>query len=77
MDHVHVLVMIPPKLSVSNFIGTIKGSTAIQIFKNFINLKIKPYLGNHFWAEGYCVDTIGLNEEMICKYIKYQENRAL
>jgi len=74
-DHVHLMVMIPPKVSISNFVGTIKGRTAIRIFKKFAYLKTKPYWGNHFWAEGYCVDTIGLNEEMIRKYIKYQESK--
>ena len=73
IDHVHLLVMIPPKVSVSNFVGTIKGRTAIRIFNKFRNIKEKPYWGNHFWAQGYCVDTVGLDEEMIRKYIKYQE----
>ena len=73
LDHVHLLVMIPPKVSVSNFVGTIKGRTAIRIFNKFRNIKEKPYWGNHFWAQGYCVDTVGLDEEMIRKYIKYQE----
>ena len=73
IDHVHLLVMIPPKVSVSNFVGTIKGRTAIRVFNKFRDLKEKPYWGNHFWAQGYCVDTVGLDEEMIRKYIKYQE----
>ncbi len=72
-DHVHLLVKIPPKVSVSSFVGQIKGRTAIQIFQNFPNLKKKPYWGNHFWAKGYCVDTVGVNAEMIKKYVKYQE----
>jgi putative transposase len=75
VDHVHVLVSIPPKVSVSNFVGTIKGRTAIRVFNKFRKLKHKPYWGNHFWARGYCVDTIGLNEEMIRKYIEYQERK--
>jgi putative transposase len=74
-DHVHLLVLIPPKVSVSNFVGTIKGRTAIRVFNRFRKLKHKPYWGNHFWAKGYCVDTIGLDEEMIRKYIKYQERK--
>ncbi|MCP4269375.1 MAG: IS200/IS605 family transposase [Candidatus Brocadiaceae bacterium] len=72
-DHVHLLVKIPPKLSISSFMGTVKGRTAIRVFKKFPNLKKKPYWGNHFWAQGYCVDTVGLNAEMIKKYVKYQE----
>jgi putative transposase len=75
VDHVHVLVSIPPKVSVSNFVGTIKGRTAIRVFNKFRKLKHKPYWGNHFWARGYCVDTISLNEEMIRKYIEYQERK--
>jgi len=74
-DHVHLLVLVPPKIAVSSFIGIIKGRTAIRVFNKFRNLKQKPYWGNHFWAKGYCLDTVGLNEEMIRKYVKYQEKR--
>ncbi len=73
LDHVHLLVMIPPKVSISNYVGTVKGRTAIRVLNKFRELKQKPYWGNHFWARGYCVDTVGLNEEMIRKYIKHQE----
>jgi len=73
-DHVHLLVKIPPKVSVSDFVGQVKGRSAIRVFKKFPNLKKKPYWGNHFWAQGYCVDTVGVNAEMIQKYVKYQEN---
>ena len=72
-DHVHVLAMIPPKVSVSDYCGTIKGRTAIRVFNRFQKLKEKPYWGNHFWTEGYCVDTVGLDSEMIRKYVKHQE----
>ena len=72
-DHVHLLVMVPPKQSISELVGTIKGKSAIQIFKQFPYLKQKPYWGNHFWAKGYCVDTVGVDAEMIRKYVKYQE----
>ena len=65
--------MVPPKISISNFVGTVKGRTAIRVFNKHRSLKKKPYWGNHFWAEGYCVDSVGLNEEMIRKYVKYQE----
>jgi len=74
-DHIHLLAMIPPKVSVSDMMGILKGRTAIRIFKQFPKLKQKPYWGNHFWAEGYCVDTVGLNAEMIEKYVKYQERQ--
>jgi hypothetical protein len=52
-----------------------KGRTAIRVFEQFPYLKRKPYWGNHFWAPGYCVDTVGLDEEMIRKYVKYQERK--
>ena len=72
-DHVHLQVLVPPKVSISGYVGTVKGRTAIRIFNRFRKLKEKPYWGNHFWARGYCVDTIGLDSEMVRKYIKYQE----
>ena len=75
MDHVHLLVMVPPKVSISGFMGTLKGRTAIRVLNKFRKLKEKPYWGNHFWARGYCVDTVGLDTEMIRKYVKYQETK--
>ena len=74
-DHVHLLVMVPPKISISEFVGTVKGRTAIRVFNKFRELKKKPYWGNHFWARGYCVDTVGLDLEKIRKYVKYQQER--
>ena len=74
-DHVHLLAMVPPKTSISEFMGTIKGRTAIRVFNKFRNLKSRPYWGNHFWARGYCVDTVGLDAEKIRKYLKYQEDK--
>ena len=73
VDHVHMVVSIPPRLSVSDFMGVLKGKTAMRIFKSHPNLKKKPYWGNHFWARGYFVNTVGINEEMIRRYVKYQE----
>ena len=55
--------------------GIQKGKTAIKIFKGYPEFKKKPYWGNHFWSRGYCVDTIGLEEEKIRKYVKYQEDQ--
>jgi len=72
-DHVHLLVMIPPKVAISEFVGVVKGRTAIRIFQKYPNLKKKLYWGNHFWSKGYCVDTVGLDSEMIRRYVKYQE----
>jgi putative transposase len=74
-DHVHLLIMVPPKLSISTIVGILKGRTAIRIFQKYPQLKQKLYWGNHFWSKGYCVDTVGLNEEMIRKYVKYQEHK--
>ena len=62
-DHIHLIVSIPPKISVSTLMGILKGKTAIKLFKSYPQLKKKPYWGNHFWSRGYCVDTIGLDEE--------------
>lgn len=73
LDHVHVILRIPPKRSVSEVMGVLKGKTAIQIFRQFPMMKVRPYWGNHFWSRGYCVDTVGLNPEMIRKYVRHQE----
>ncbi len=75
IDHVHLLIMVPPKVSISALMGTLKGRTAIRVFNKFKELKNKPYWGNKFWARGYCVDTVGLDSEMIRKYVKYQEQK--
>ena len=72
-DHIHLVVMIPPKVSISDYCGIVKGRTAIRVFNKYKELKQKPYWGNHFWTEGYCVDTVGLDSEMVIKYVKYQE----
>ena len=72
-DHVHILVSIPPKMSVSSFMGYLKGKSALMMFDRHANLKYK--FGNrHFWSEGYYVSTVGLNEAVIKKYIQDQEN---
>ena len=70
IDHIHICVKIPPKLSVSEFMGYLKGKSALMIFDAHPEYKQK---GNrHFWAKGYYVDTVGRNEEEIKKYIKNQ-----
>jgi len=71
-DHVHLLLSIPPKMSVSSFMGYLKGKSALQIFDRHANLKYK-YGNRHFWAEGYYVSTVGLNEATIKKYIEDQD----
>jgi len=72
-DHIHLVVSIPPKLSISACMGILKGKTAMKLFKSYPQLKKKPYWGNHFWAPGYFVNTIGMDEELIKRYVKYQE----
>ena len=74
-DHIHLIIDVPPRLSISTVMGILKGKTAIKIFQKFSGLKKKPYWGNHFWARGYCVSTIGIDEEKIRKYVRYQEKR--
>ena len=73
LDHVHLLIKVPPKVSISTLMGTLKGKTALQVFRQFSYLKERPYWGNHFWAKGYCVDTVGVDAEMIRRYVKHQE----
>ena len=75
IDHVHLIVLVPPKISISDFVGLVKGRTAIRVLNKFKNLRQKPYWGNHFWSRGYCVDTVGLDAEKILKYVKYQEKK--
>ena len=75
-DHVHMLVSIPPKISVSSFMGYLKGKSALMMFDKHANLKYK--FGNrHFWSEGYYVSTVGLNEATIKKYIAEQEKHDI
>ena len=71
-DHVHMLLMIPPKFSVANTVGFLKGKSAIRIFRDYLRVK-QNFTGKHFWARGYCVSTVGLDEAMIRKYIQDQE----
>ena len=68
-----MLVSIPPKISISEFMGVLKGKTAIKMFKSYPGLRKKPYWGNHFWARGYFVSTVGIDEELIRRYVKHQE----
>ena len=70
-DHIHMLVSIPPHLSISQFMGYIKGKSTLMIFDRHANLKYK-YGSRHFWCRGYYVDTVGRNEKVIREYIKNQ-----
>lgn len=73
-DHIHMVVSIPPPISVSELMGILKGKTAIKLFKSFPGLKQRPYWGNRFWSRGYCVSTVGIDEEKIRRYVRYQED---
>ena len=74
IDHVHMVISIPPKYSVSSIMGYLKGKLSLQLFQRYEKLG-KRYWGRHLWSRGYCVSTIGLNEEQIRKYVKWQENK--
>lgn len=71
-DHVHMLISIPPKYAVSQVVGFIKGKSAIHIARTFMGRR-KNFTGQHFWARGYYVSTVGRDEETIRAYIKNQE----
>ena len=70
-DHIHMLVNIPPSLSVSQFMGYLKGKSSLIIFDRHANLKYK-YGNRHFWCRGYFVDTVGRNQKVIAEYIRSQ-----
>ena len=70
-DHIHMLVSIPPKMSVSSFVGYLKGKSSLMIFDRHANMKYR-YGNRKFWCKGYYVDTVGRNKKAIQKYIKNQ-----
>ena len=70
-DHIHMLVCIPPKISVSSFMGYLKGKSSLMIFDRHANMKYK-YGNREFWCRGYYVDTVGKNKKAIAEYIKHQ-----
>ena len=72
VDHVHMMLSIPPKLSVSHVVGYIKGKSAIHIARTYEG-KHRNYVGHHFWARGYFVSTVGRDEKQIREYIRHQE----
>ena len=74
-EHVHLVAMVPPKLAISEYMGRLKGKSAIRMFSALRDLRHRGYRGNHFWAQGYCVGTVGLNEEMIRQYVRWQEKQ--
>ncbi len=73
-DHVHMCLSIPPKFSVAHTVGFLKGKSAVRIHREL--LKERRMTGLHFWATGYCVSTVGLDEEQVRKYIREQEKLA-
>ena len=73
-DHIHLVASIPPKYAVSEFMGYLKGKLAIKLFRRYEHLG-RRYWGRHLWSRGYCVSTVGLDEEKIRKYVKWQEKR--
>jgi putative transposase len=74
VDHVHLIVAIPPKYAVSQYMGFLKGKLALRLFDRFPQLR-KRYWGQHVWSRGYCVSTVGLDENRIRKYVKWQNRR--
>ena len=73
-DHVHLVSWIPPKYAVSEVMGYLKGKLAMRIFQRYERFG-RQYWGRHLWARGYCVSTVGLDEERIRQYVRWQEER--
>ncbi len=73
-DHGHLCLRIPPKYSVANAVGRLKGKSAIRLHREYLG-RVRHFTGLHCWARGYCVSTGGLDEEMIRKYIRNQEQQ--
>ena len=71
-DHIHLLLMIPPKYSVANTVGFLKGKSALRVFREYMQAK-PNFTGRHFWARGYCASTVGMDEQTIREYIRNQE----
>ena len=70
-DHIHMLISVPPKYSISQIMGYLKGKSSLMIFEKYANLKYK-YGNRHFWCRGFCVDTVGRNKKVIAEYIRNQ-----
>ncbi|WP_240313595.1 IS200/IS605 family transposase [Vibrio cholerae] len=75
-DHVHLVAIIPSKVSISMLMGVLKGRSAIRLFNKFPHIRKKLW-GNHFWSRGYFVDTVGVNEEIIRRYVRHQDKKEL
>jgi putative transposase len=72
-DHIHLVLSVPPKYSIAMVVGYLKGKSAIHIHRKVYGTK-QGFTGRHFWSRGYCVSTIGLDEEMIRAYVRDQES---
>ena len=75
-DHVHMMMSVPPKYAVAQVIGYIKGKSAIHIARNYGNRK-RNFVGQHFWARGYYVSTVGRDEDVVREYIRNQEKEEI
>jgi len=73
LDHVHLVLSVPPKYSIAMVVGYLKGKSAIHIHRKLHGIT-RGFTGKHFWSRGYCVSTVGLDEEMIRAYVKDQEH---
>jgi len=71
-DHIHIVLSVPPKYSISSLMGFLKGKISIKLFQRYEKIA-KKYWGRHLWSRGYCVSTVGLDEDKIRKYVKWQE----
>ena len=74
LDHIHLVMSIPPKYSLSSVMGFLKGKLSLRLFQRYEKLG-KRYWWRHLWARGYCVSTLGLSEQQIREYVRWQENR--
>ena len=73
IDHVHLVVKVPPKLSISRLMGCLKGRLALKLFSKYPHLRKNKAWGGKFWQRGYFVDSVGINEEIIRRYVRHQE----
>ena len=73
-DHIHLVMSVPPKYALSSVMGFLKGKLSLRLFQRYEKLG-KRYWGRHLWARGYCVSTVGLNEQQIREYVKWQEKK--
>ena len=71
-DHIHLVMSMPPKYAFSEIMGYVKGKLSLRLFQRYERVG-KRYWGRHLWSRGYCVSTVGLTEELIRRYVKYQE----